>query len=492
MEGIYRIVLNGKALEYNLSEGKSVYRLMLDSGAAFSAPCGGNGKCGKCLVRLVSGKVRTADGEYAQPNSDIAACSSYPEGDCEVIYRDSSPAVCETNDNTVGKSESRVGIAIDIGTTTIGAYFYEMESGTLLYSCSACNLQAGYGADVITRLNYASYERGGLEELRGVVIGQINGFIRMSRISSDRISDIVIAGNTAMQHIAAGISPRGICEYPYTPESLFGNVCLASEIRIDAAPDAEVYFSPCISGFIGGDITAGLLFCERAFEKSTCLYIDIGTNGEIALIRGDSILTASTAAGPALEAGHITCGMCAEEGAIYSVAIDGKCESFGSFEPVGICGSALIDAMAYFLESGKVDSEGRITGGSDKVFLTDRVFITQKDIREIQLAKAAISAGIICLMNEAELNSSEIDRVIFAGGFGAAISTANACRIGLIPRELENRTMIVGNAAGEGAIKLLLDKTKRLRIEELVKKCSYRELSDVTSFVEEFVGRMNF
>lgn len=484
-----KIVLNGTTFEYNPSDGKSLYRLMLDNHAVFSAPCGGESRCGKCLVRLVNGTVRDAQGQVLEPGGDILACLAYPVSDCEILYRENSVM---KEEKSATKSDGSIGIAFDIGTTTIGAYFYEIESGSLLYSCSACNLQAGYGADVISRLNYASYERGGLEELNDVVISQLNGFIRASGADKARITDIVIAGNTSMQHIAAGINPRGICEYPYTSAEFFGNTYTAEEIGLDAAKDAEVYFAPCISGFIGGDVTAGLLFCEKAFEGNACLYIDIGTNGELALVRGGAILTASTAAGPALEAGHITCGMCAEEGAVYSVGMDGTCESFGDTEPVGICGSALIDAMAYLLESGKVGADGRISDGADKVFLTDRVFITQKDIREIQLAKAAISAGIICLMNEAELNMDEIDRVIFAGGFGAAISTANACRIGLIPKELENRTMIVGNAAGEGAIKLLLDKPKRDRINEIVQASTYRELSDVTSFVEEFIGRMVF
>ena len=239
-----------------------------------------------------------------------------------------------------------------------------------------------------------------------------------------------------------------------------------------------------------------MLFYKKTFNalssEGTTLFIDIGTNGEIVLLKNGSITASSTAAGPALEAGQISCGMCAEDGAVYRISPDGKALIFGNAEPLGLCGSGIIDAIANSISNGEIDSTGRIASGAEKLKIVGRVFLTQKDIREIQLAKAAVSAGIKCLLNETDTSLEDITRVVLAGGFGESLSIKNACIIGLIPAVLENKTVIVGNAAGEGAVKMLLDDEQRHCAAELALECKYLELADITGFVEVFVNSMGF
>jgi len=378
------------------------------------------------------------------------------------------------------------GIAIDIGTTTIAAYLLNIGTGEIIDSTSGLNSQKVFGADVISRIEFSMQGADKLEILQNKIVAQIGdlsvSLTEKNRIRKENIYSIVLAGNTTMLHLIFGIDPSGIAVAPFIPGSLEAMSLSSSDL--ESFPfDCTIYSLPSISGYVGADIVAGILATRMHEREELSLLIDIGTNGEIVLGNREKLYCCSTAAGPAFEGAHITCGLGGIAGAVDSALVENdqiKCTTIGNKKAVGICGSGIIDLVAVFLESGIVDFTGRIQnedevekkGAADLLkklkvdkngpaFLVveasesetgEEIFFTQADIREVQLAKAAISAGIATLLNKADFDVNDIANVFIAGGFGSYISKKNAAAIGLIPAVLLDKTESVGNTAGLGAL----------------------------------------
>jgi len=417
------------------------------------------------------------------------------------------------------------GVAVDLGTTTIVGSLVDILSGEILAISACTNPQSKQGGDVISRVNYATSEPGGLVELQTSVINAINKIIEelcdQSEVKFREIYKLALAGNTIMNHLFLGVTPQFIAETPYIPAFRTSQKFMAEELGITIQPRGLVLTLPNISGYVGGDITGFILASEIHKSNKITLGIDIGTNGEIVLGSKERLLCCSAAAGPAFEGGHISCGMRAMEGAIDKFVIDYE-QTFlhviGEGEPKGICGTGLIDAVAELLRYGIINITGKIEipqsgnipdwlskhlieGEKNNSFILvpkevisggNQLMITQRDIRELQLGKGAIAAGIKILCNELKIEISDIEEVLIAGAFGSYLNKFNAQRIGLIPDIPADRVKFVGNAASLGAKKFLVSKKAQKEAEKIIDFAEYIELSSQSDFQDIFAESMLF
>lgn len=413
-----------------------------------------------------------------------------------------------------GEQSNSLGIAVDIGTTTLAVYLCDLQKGTVLKSASSANPQRRFGEDVISRIAYANENTGGLPLLQKLVIDEINILtnqcIRATGADLQDIDEVTVVGNTTMEQIFMGLHPRGLGALPYLPVSSGPHDIKAKDLGIALNPATNVHVFPVISGFVGGDTVGGIL-SERPHERDDItLIVDIGTNGELVLGNKKGLWTTSCATGPALEGAHIHCGMRATAGAIEKVSINPTDYSV-SYEvlgkaasPRGICGSGIIDTVAEMLRAGLILPTGRIHEGLPGVFVDGKgigrkfvlvsaddlsvkkeIAITLTDIRQVQLAKSALSVGIRLLMRKAGLN--HFDRLVLTGAFGARFNWKNAVAIGMLPG-ITSRTevKIVENAAGRGAIMALLDGNLRKQIYNVAGQVHALELAQEPDFAEEF------
>lgn len=406
------------------------------------------------------------------------------------------------------------GIAVDIGTTTVAAYLYKLDTGEQLCVKSRLNAQAFLGVDVISRIKYCMDVENGLQTMQEAIVKEINSFIigmaNESGIKNTDINDMVVTGNTTMLHLLAGIDPRGMGHAPFEPGTKFGYFMPATELKL-LVPNARVYLVDCISAFIGGDILCGILAAGMFDKEKLSLLLDIGTNGEVAFGNKHGILATSTAAGPAFEGSEIKHGMASVTGAITSISvINGKIEikTIGDAEPKGICGSGIIDAIALFLNIGLIDNTGKIVKKEDAepslrhllvqedgmaaITVAPKIVMTQKDIRDIQTAKAAIAAGVLSLLHHAGKTIEDISRIYLAGGFGNFMDPGNAVRIGLLPKAAAGRIVPIQNAAGTGAVLALLNDYKRKKFAAIQKKAEHVELGNNPDFMKKYIECMSF
>lgn len=398
--------------------------------------------------------------------------------------------------------------AFDIGTTTVAGYLLDAEDGSLIAVDSAMNPQAQYGADVVMRANYSMEH--GVEELRDCIREKINELIerlcKKGNVDKEDIYQVSVVGNTCMHHLFLGISPSSLVHAPYTPGYRGGLTLPAADYGIHIHRNGQLFVLPNIAGYVGAD-TAGCLLAVRPDQKEEItLMLDIGTNGEMVMGNKDRLVTCSTAAGPAFEGAKIECGMRGAAGAVDHVTMENGELHYTTVEhqpAVGICGSGLIDLVAQLIKCGKIDENGRLDSGQEnkKVFMlvppeeagNERgVYITQKDIREVQLAKAAIAAGIRLLMAELSITTKEISCLYIAGAFGNYMDPEGAGTLGMIPAELVERVKPIGNAAGEGARIALTNAKERADIDEITKKIDFVELAASADFQDCFVEELGF
>jgi len=444
------------------------------------------------------------------------------DGNFEVtlIFSGDEVIAVESKDTT----DRLLGMAFDIGTTTLVGYLIDLNTGKELTHVSSLNPQTKYGADVISRIIYASQTKEGLEKLHEEVVGEMNNLIKKASgdtgYEPEDIYAVTVAGNTTMHHLFFKILPRYLASAPYVPVVKDSLTVDASEIGIKINPAGKVIALPNIAGFVGADTVAAALAAEMDRAEELKLLIDIGTNGEIVLGTKDRLFACSTAAGPAFEGAHISCGMRGATGAIDHITVgeDYKYTVIGNTMPAGICGSGLLDAVAELLKIGIVDKKGRILrpeqitndigmrykerirniNGIPSFILENEtstgkpVYINQKDIRELQLAKGAIAAGIQVLLTLYGAKVEDIKEVLLAGAFGNYLKPESACKIGLIPHELEGKIKGIGNAAGVGAKLVLLSKRELERAKQLSKKIKYVELSAVKEFNSFFANNIGF
>lgn len=405
--------------------------------------------------------------------------------------------------------------AFDIGTTTVAGYLLDGRTGEQLATASALNVQTEYGADVIMRANY-SLEHGA-EELSACIRVLLKKLIRTlckeAGKEPEDIYQVSVVGNTCMHHLFLGIVPDSLVHAPYNPAISHGLTFPAEKFRLGIHPGGQLIALPVIAGFVGADTVACLLAVNLEEEKKMTLMIDIGTNGEIVLGNSKRRIACSTAAGPAFEGAKIACGMRGAEGAIEHAHLEeGRlvCKVIGGGKPTGICGSGLIDIIAGLLEAGVIDETGRLMEGPRVVQIDDNtktayllagpsessngkpVYLSQKDIREVQLAKGAIAAGIALLAEQMGITLEQIEQVYIAGAFGNYMDPAGACRIGMLPGILKDRIIPVGNAAGEGAKLALLNNEELERAERLARHTEFLELAALPEFQDEFVDQLEF
>ena len=482
--------------------GESLLAVLQREGAEISAPCGGAHICGKCLVR-VEGQLSAVSDEESRllPESGLRlACCARVLDDCSVHYEEnhSFDVVTSVSHTELPLGESVLdggyGIAVDVGTTTIAVYLMKDGETAPMDSYGAYNNQRKFGADVLSRIVYAN--ENGNDSLGQTVRAQLGDLFltlcRRNKVEPAQVKRAVITGNTTMLHFICDLDATGISLAPFTPNSLFG--CW-TQVALDGFPTIEVYYPPCISAYIGADISCGILLEDLERRKGNVLYLDVGTNGEMILSANGTLLGCSTAAGPAFEGAGISCGSGAIPGAISRVLVKNgemSCKVLGGQEGKSLCGSGLIDAVAAFKGLGIIDRNGKMSkeyGGKHAIGRTN-VYLSQKDVRELQLAKGAIRAGMDTLLAENGLDYDELDEIILAGGFGSFIEVASAVEIGLFPESCRSKVTVVGNAAGAGAGALLLDQTAFERISNLAKKVNYIELSGHHLFTERFMKRM--
>jgi uncharacterized 2Fe-2S/4Fe-4S cluster protein (DUF4445 family) len=485
--------------------GETIYERIKAENIYIEAPCGGKGRCGKCLVQL------SPDGEK------VHACQTHINGDMEIYLPDEMKMKIAGADSksTVAAYTGPLGVAIDIGTTTVVAHLTDIPACKRLATASGVNAQRTYGADVISRIQYCA--ENGHETLARVIRDQLAELIlqtcRSSGADPKDIHFIYIAGNTIMQHLAAGYSPVSMGVTPFTPISLFGDERPAGK-DFPVADDAVLYYAPCVYSYVGGDITAGMLASNLEHITGNCVYIDIGTNGELVLKADGKYYCCATAAGPAFEGAEIAKGMAAIQGAIshvkWSAESGLELSVIGDTAPEGLCGSGLMDALAIMVSTGAVDETGRLVDAGElnhpiskylgkredkNVFWLSKehdVYMIPQNVRKLQLAKSAIAAGIQTLLHVAGKTNDDVTSFLLAGGFGSFLDQHSAATIGLFPKAFLPFARTMGNTAGEGAAQALCSKAARDSLQKMMDNFEVVELGTNKVFNEQFIEQMMF
>jgi uncharacterized 2Fe-2S/4Fe-4S cluster protein (DUF4445 family) len=526
------VYVDDKKIELPIRIGETVLNVLLDSGVVdVYSPCGGNGLCGKCLVKVIGDdpcplhldEVRLLSEEQLHHHLRLScrmvlstaadlSISLVDQKNCAKVVS-SFQEKGDVDQQKRSFPPSSYGFAIDIGTTTLVVYCVSLQTGEIIDHRSALNPQASYGGDVITRIEYLREHPQGLTLLHDTIVRKLSSLMREMRevykIQEECVKEIVMVGNPTMIHILARKDPSGIAVAPFTP-------AFSSRLEMDAVEIGCVEFSKAkiilpglVSAYIGSDITVGLSASHILRSNKTALYIDIGTNGEIVLFHEGEIYCCSSAAGPAFEGASISQGIGAVKGAIDRVWLDEsgdvKYSTIDGGAAIGICGSAVIDIVALLLSLGLVDETGAmdkehplagryLTISDDKVAfpITEAICFTDRDVREVQLAKAAIAAGCEVLLHENHLDVSSLDSVIIAGGFGSFIHIEKARRIGMLPPISLDKISAIGNAAGKGALQVLLIEGEDEQVEEIRTRSQYIELSTSKLFNELFIEQMMF
>ncbi len=482
------------------SDGKRLLDALREHNFEVYAPCGGNGTCGKC-------KVLIKDKGY------VTSCLFLVEEDLEVIlplpmeasilasqYKFSKIMPLDPGD-AAELSSYPFGVAIDIGTTTVVFYLVQLITGSVLETQTMMNPQGKYGADVISRIQYCITNEGGLQTLQKEMVDVINArifyFVRQHGFAPEDIVKISITGNTTMLHLLMGKDPSSLAFVPFTPVFTEEQRCTAASLNLKCNVDAEVRVLPSLSAYVGADIIAGMASLAIPGEHRNYLYVDIGTNGEMALVTPGTTYACATAAGPAFEGANISCGMGALDGAIKSYNDQDGFQTVGDMKPVGICGSGLIDLVAMMVRTGVLPADGYlpedyVVVGAERSGHSSPVVLTQADIREVQLAKSAVCAGILTLIQKAGLTIGEVDAFYLAGGFGNYIRISSAVEIGMIPAGLAEKVISVGNASGTGAMLAVSSTHFDRELSSTLRHMQLIELSEDDTFNLEFAMNMEF
>lgn len=514
--------------QISIHSGAKLIEAAGQAGIILNTVCGGKGTCKKCLV-------------YLEPDArEVLACQYKIESDLTVTIPAGSKYF-EQRILTEGiDPDSRIqpdiykkylregsaamifGLAIDLGTTTVVIRLIDMAGGQCLATEAALNPQTHFGDDVVSRIAYAQTDKE-FAELHEAVIDCINDLAaklcKKAAIEPNDIYEMCVVGNTTMNHIFLKLPITQLGQAPYEAYSLDAHDVSPGELGLQINPAGNIHTVENIAGFVGSDTTAVALATDIDLADEITLIVDIGTNGEIVLGTKDKLYAASCAAGPALEGARITCGSRAFDGAIEAVVInedDIDLDVIGNVPPRSICGSGLIDAVAVMLDLGVINGTGRfaepktleqklppaifsriIEQDGEPVFrlagaAKSPVFLSQKDIRQMQLAKGAIQTGIVLLQKKLGLKDSDIEHILLAGAFGNYIRKESALRIGLLPAVAAERIRFVGNAAASGAQMILLSRHCRDRAGELARKIEYVEIAHEPNFQMVFAESMSF
>lgn len=498
-------------------EKESILDALMKTDTSYSAVCGGTGRCGKCKIRLLKGNLPVTESDkqhftHRELESGLRlACRAYPEESVKVellfCKEDDFAVVAEhaqSRATSMRKQKGSFGIAVDIGTTTIAMQLISLGRGEIVGTHTALNRQRRFGADVIARIEASV--KGHQEELRELIREDlkkgIRSLVQEAGLPADTVTELVIAGNTTMIHLLMGYDCNGLGSYPFTPVNIKLIEGTYEGVLGDTFLHAKVNILPGISVFVGGDVVSGLYEQDMDRDEEYSLLIDFGTNGEMALGNKEKLLVTSTAAGPAFEGGNIRYGVGSVKGAIVGVTIgdDGtEVKTIANKAPIGICGTGVIEAVAELLRLGLVDE----TGCMDDLYFEDGyplaeaadgsvIYLTQKDIREIQLAKAAVRAGLETLFLRYGITKEEVSRVYLAGGFGFNLNCHKAVEIGLLPEELEDKVEIIGNSSLSGAVKCLMERDGWERVTKAAEGAQEITLSADQDFNRLYMEHMGF
>lgn len=530
-----KVIDGGNVHTIMVKEKESILDVLIAQDRSISAVCGGTGRCGKCKIQVLSGYLpaSTADKAYFTEEELKAgmrlSCKAYPSEPLQIalqfrkettfeVLSDfgreddhvESSLIAESCDRGCADQGSNdqgstdLGIAIDIGTTTIAVQLLNPATGKKLATHTTINHQRTFGADVISRI-MASVQ-GKQHELQTLIRGDIAEGVRSvtakAGVEPAQITEVAIAGNTTMIHLLMGYDCKGLGEFPFTPVNIKQITGTYESIIGDEFLKATVYILPGISTFVGGDIVAGLYTCNFDKKEEYSLLIDLGTNGEIALGNCEKIMVTSTAAGPAFEGGNIAYGVGSIEGAISGVTIDengAHIRTIADKEPVGICGTGVIEAVSELVKAELVDETGCLEEdyfeeGYPLAVQKDgtQIVLTQEDIREIQLAKAAVRAGVETLFLRYGIAKEEVSHVYLAGGFGFKLDCSKAIQIGMLPQDFADKIETVGNSSLGGAVKFLMEKESRDRVDAIGSDAQEINLSADKDFNQLYMDAMYF
>lgn len=542
-----------------VEKGTTILEAARKIGIIIESPCNAVGVCGKCKVKVeLSNLVDIIqDGNHQLPQSEkaqglVLACGARVMGDInvEIIsknsnktlqilnhgesfdiqldsfirkeYKNNGKTYVYAGEKIIGEEEGNTtaliyGIVVDIGTTTLVATLVNINTGEEINSVSALNPQSIYAQDVLSRIKFASDEKG-LNTMYSSITKELNGMIeknvKETGIANKYIYEVIFSGNTCMIHLAANINPYSLGKYPYTPVIRGGSYLTSKEHKLNISSNGLIYLPPIISAYVGPDITSGILATRLQDRKGTTLFVDIGTNGEMVIARDGKLSSTSTAAGPAFEGMNITYGMRAQSGAIeyFNIKEDGLIEikTIEDGAPIGICGSGLLDIVGELVASKVIGKSGRFVSiensnlpevlrerlvkldGKNAFKIAEGIFLTQKDIRQVQLAKGAVRSGIEFLMLSKKVEANEVDKIQIAGSFGYHLRSKSLTNIGLLPKEFEGKIDFVGNTSKSGGHAFLLNKEYRTEMEALVKDIEVVELSNGENFDKIFVKSLSF
>jgi len=487
-----RLLPQGKIL--TARRGSPLKDALHEYGVEF--PCGGKGTCGKCAVRILKGRSDPGPAhekrlhELGLGQEWRLACRTNCDHDMEVEVEQFETIVQADNTPFEFVPRSGLGIAVDLGTTTLVAQLVDMENGHILALEHGLNPQRIFGSDLISRLESAMSEGPGqLTEMIRTSIGKI-----ISELCAGLCKDverIVIVGNTVMQHFFCGSDIKPLSFYPFESRELNLKRFTSSELGWSIGC-GEIDFYPSIGSFVGSDILAGILATGMYKKEEYSVLVDLGTNGEIVVGNRDRLLCASTAAGPAFEGARISCGMLATTGAIasvYSLAESGACMVIGDAEPRGICGSGLIDSVGLMLQEGLIGGFGEILSGEEQIIIASPVSLTQRDIQEFQLAKAAIASGVKILLDQLGIDEDQVSQVYIAGAFGKYINVENVLRTGMLSFS-EKIVSQPGNTALLGARMFLFFEETMPR--DILKLTTHVSLESDPDFQDLYIDQMSF
>lgn len=515
--GEARILTGGKTRKVELSPAVRKVRLAL--------PAGGDEDSTTVWEQVIAGLGQAIPLPPLSILRELPAVLRASTGEITLVFHGDRLISIEPGDTT----RSLYGMAFDIGTTTVVGYLVDLATGKEVAASSCLNPQRAYGEDLVSRLSFVQERADGLAVLQGEIISTLNRLAgeaaRQAGVEPSEIYEVVLAGNVVMHHLLLGIDPSSLARAPYRPVVCDAVEVPAGELGLAFGPQAQAHVLPNVSGFVGADMVATMLTVLPHESPDMMLVIDLGTNGEIALGSRDRVLVCSTAAGPAFEGARIRNGMRAARGAIDRITIDSDvhCHVLGGGTAAGICGSGLLDAVAQMLGAGILSPTGRLLGadrlpadvgarlrsrlcgaarpGDEFRFVLSplpaangdqEIAITQQDIRELQLAKGAIYAGIQVLKKELGIEDSDIQQVVLAGAFGSFVSPASACSIGLIPPVPLERVRAVGNAAGLGAQLALISTVERRAAAAIARRSEHIQLSGRSDFQEIFMQSLHF
>lgn len=517
MEKVCKVIIDGMVIK--TAPEVLISNFLIGNAFDIELPCGGRGKCGKCKV-LAEGELSplTREEIIHLTADEIAGkvrlvCQTIIRGDCRIslIKKDKLSQIAVEGVGTlkiISPLYTKFGIAIDIGTTTIKMKLFDPKRE--LGSNSGRNSQIKYGADVISRIDKSL--NGQAEQIQTTIAKCLNGLIaqmcQKSSVDKYNVDALVITGNTAMMYLLTQENPDSLSHTPFIASRLFGEYVTPRDIGLDLSDSTKIYLAKCMAAFIGGDISTAILSSGLTKQEETALLVDIGTNGEMALWHNNELVCCSTAAGPAFEGAQIAMGMNSVAGAIDKVWNENNNIQYTVIEhdqPKGICGSGIIDAVSVFKDLGIINGNGAfdkeaILKNNLPVFIdnnmacriSEEVYLTQKDIRMVQLAKSAICGGIYTLIDEIGISVNDIKKLYIAGGFGNYLNINNAANIGLIPQNLATKTEVIGNAALQGAVQVLINKnfSEKELIESL--KINILDLGAHKNFMDNYINCMQF